>query len=575
MATTQEKINIVIDAEDKAQKAISSVNAKLDRLNKKVQAMKPAFSSMAKIGGAAFIAIGAGIAVAVKAAAAAEKVTEQLTQGLFNVAWAAEQAKDSFVDNAETVARLTEETEKNVKMLAEQASALQELTKFSDDEIRSAQAMLSTFALTAEEIAVITPRLLDMATGLEKAGGQMADLQNIAIAMGKAITMGASALTRYGVVLSDAQIEAFDTAKGMEKMAILAEILDGNFAGLAEAVGRTFEGRLAQLKNSFADLAEVLGKMVLPTLTAVINKVQPALKRFTEWAENNPKLVATITKVALAVTGIIAVLGLMGLAVAGVTSSLAFFAATPAALIFVGIAGAVAALAAGIIILRDNWETLSTLIEERTGLITAFQELWETLVSVWTEQVLPSIQRIWEALQPLAPIFKAIGIAIGGALLVTLKLAIGVIEAAAIILGTLFEVGAKISSWLVGVLTPAFQGVVDVVTWLIDQIKSLIEWLGRLNVAKGLANVVKTVGGAVGNLFGRASGGAVQSGRSFLVGERGPEVFTPGQNGRINPGVGGATIVLQVSNNNFFGAEDVDEFFTDTLMRKLKENIKL
>ena len=44
-------------------------------------------------------------------------------------------------------------------------------------------------------------------------------------------------------------------------------------------------------------------------------------------------------------------------------------------------------------------------------------------------------------------------------------------------------------------------------------------------------------GGFLGRLFGgfRASGGPVQSGRAYVVGERGPELFAPGQSGRIIP----------------------------------------
>lgn len=42
----------------------------------------------------------------------------------------------------------------------------------------------------------------------------------------------------------------------------------------------------------------------------------------------------------------------------------------------------------------------------------------------------------------------------------------------------------------------------------------------------------------------RASGGSVYSGSSYLVGEQGPEIFTPGQTGYITPNraIGGTTI---------------------------------
>lgn len=63
-------------------------------------------------------------------------------------------------------------------------------------------------------------------------------------------------------------------------------------------------------------------------------------------------------------------------------------------------------------------------------------------------------------------------------------------------------------------------------------------------------------GGIFSKLFGgaRASGGPVESGRAYLVGERGPELFMPRQSGRIQAsGAGGITI-------NVHGVTDADSF---------------
>jgi hypothetical protein len=49
-------------------------------------------------------------------------------------------------------------------------------------------------------------------------------------------------------------------------------------------------------------------------------------------------------------------------------------------------------------------------------------------------------------------------------------------------------------------------------------------------------------------LAGRANGGSVSSGRSYLVGERGPELFVPGAQGNIVPNnaMGGANVTVNV-----------------------------
>lgn len=69
-------------------------------------------------------------------------------------------------------------------------------------------------------------------------------------------------------------------------------------------------------------------------------------------------------------------------------------------------------------------------------------------------------------------------------------------------------------------------------------------------------------GGILGALFGlagtRAGGGPVQAGKSFLVGEQGPEIFVPQSPGNIVPNnvassqAGGGAIIVSVTSNNQF-----------------------
>ena len=54
--------------------------------------------------------------------------------------------------------------------------------------------------------------------------------------------------------------------------------------------------------------------------------------------------------------------------------------------------------------------------------------------------------------------------------------------------------------------------------------------------------------GLFGNLFGGflSTGGRAQSGKSYVVGEKGPEIFTPGVSGMVSPNsaLGGSTNVV-------------------------------
>lgn len=79
--------------------------------------------------------------------------------------------------------------------------------------------------------------------------------------------------------------------------------------------------------------------------------------------------------------------------------------------------------------------------------------------------------------------------------------------------------------------------------------------LSALNSLSGLAGgggLGGALGGLATSLLGRAVGGPVSPGRSFIVGERGPELFTPPATGRVVPtdqlGMGGANVNVQVVN---------------------------
>jgi tape measure domain-containing protein len=110
-------------------------------------------------------------------------------------------------------------------------------------------------------------------------------------------------------------------------------------------------------------------------------------------------------------------------------------------------------------------------------------------------------------------------------------------------------------------------GIVDSLTAAVDGTKSLAEVAS--NTLRSLANIMLKFGlqtflGGLGGgdpssiftkLFGggRASGGSVSSSKSYLVGERGPELFSPGRSGSIAPngamgGVNVGTINIQVEN---------------------------
>ena len=161
-----------------------------------------------------------------------------------------------------TLRNLTGASDAQVQALKNQASALQELTGYGDEQIISAQAMLGTFKLTADQIGALTPGLLDAAEAQRRMGAESVDLEQIAVALGKAFTDGVGALKRYGVSLTETQEAEFKQASSAEKVRILQEVLKDNFEGLAEAVGNTYDGALRKAEAAQGDFQETLGQLL-------------------------------------------------------------------------------------------------------------------------------------------------------------------------------------------------------------------------------------------------------------------------------------------------------------------------
>lgn len=226
-----------------------------DEASKKVKGLKKELSGLQKIAIATVGAI-AGFAIFRKASQFMGEATEA--------------AKIQETMEARLAASLRQSvgaTKEQIKELINYAAALQTTTMYADEQIISAMGILSTFQLTTDQIKESTDRLLDMAAGTEKATGEQQDLVAISMALGRALTMGVGALTRYGVVLSEAEKEAIRTANGNEKLMLILQALDNNYKGIAEAMATTYAGQIKQAENAWGDLKEMIGKAVLPILS--------------------------------------------------------------------------------------------------------------------------------------------------------------------------------------------------------------------------------------------------------------------------------------------------------------------
>jgi hypothetical protein len=114
-------------------------------------------------------------------------------------------------------------------------------------------------------------------------------------------------------------------------------------------------------------------------------------------------------------------------------------------------------------------------------------------------------------------------------------------------IGTILRVAFEVLGTAIAGVITGVSRVVDFLGDMITKVKQFIQLVKDNPVVSGISGLIDRVFGGF-----RAMGGPVSSGSSYIVGERGPELFTPSRSGSIVPnhalgGGGGSVINLTVN----------------------------
>ena len=113
---------------------------------------------------------------------------------------------------------------------------------------------------------------------------------------------------------------------------------------------------------------------------------------------------------------------------------------------------------------------------------------------------------------------------------------------------------------VVGLLISGFEKVFNIVNKVVSAIKGLIDLVRNNPLVRGIGSAIDTAFGGF-----RAAGGSVSAGKSYVVGERGAELFVPKTNGTIVPNGAGGTVNITV--NGAIDPEGVARTIVDVLNR--------
>ena len=131
------------------------------------------------------------------------------------------------------------------------------------------------------------------------------------------------------------------------------------------------------------------------------------------------------------------------------------------------------------------------------------------------------------------------------------------------VIGTVLKLALEAVGGVLAGLISGFSKLASFITDVVDRIKDLIALVKSNPLIAGIGKVIDNVFGG-----GRAAGGPVTAGTTYLVGEKGPELFTPGSSGAIIPNSGGrsgSTINLTV--NGAIDPEGTARTIVDVLNR--------
>jgi hypothetical protein len=456
-------LQIVIKAKNEAEKTLQG-------LNRTLKDNEQGFKNMATAGTVGLGAIATVVGVSVKAYAESERSQRQLEHAIIQV---------------------SKGTKEQVKAVNEITNALQKKAGVDADALNAGVAQLSTFGLQSQSVIDLTKSLADLTINQDGVTAGADSYISSANIMAKALRGEFGMLSKMGIRFTEHQQELINTGTEQQKVATIIEGFNQNLRETTDTVAG-YDKSLGQLKGSFGDIVESIGKSLQPALLALANTMLPVIQTVATFTEENPRLVVTILAITAGISALLVALGLLGLAIPAITAGFALLSTPVLAVI-----GIVAAFTATIYALNESIKILQNDMDLVLGGLKAmFTETFTYII----DNPIASLKR---ALQSVIDLFlKASG------------------------LGLAKKAGEKLSDW--------FKG--------------------------------------------KATGGGVQLGQSYMVGEKGPELFTPSSNGSITPnykmaGAGGVNLTINMNGGTYLD-DSVAERIGDKIIQVFKRTAR-
>ena len=383
---------------------------------------------------------------------------------------------------------------------------LQNVTGATDAQVKATEQYITktqlAFGVTDTELRPSLERLARATGDVDKAQKLQALALDISAGSGKSLEAVTNALAKAqeGNTASLAKLGVGLSSAQLKTLSMdeITKKLADTFENQASAKADTFQGKMARLSEAFNEGKETVGGFILDAITPLVSGfVDKVIPALTKMSESIGKdLEGPLNTVKGVITDFL-IPAFKGLYTYLFDYVIPFFA-----------------------------NVFGPAIE---GISNAFDTVKKAINDNETD------------LKPLFTLFKSVATFVKD----TMGPAIGtVLKVAFEVVGTAIAAVIKGVSSLVGFFDD-----------VIDKIKAFIKLVKDNPVVSGISGVIDKIFGG-----GKAAGGPVSGGTTYMVGERGPELFTPSSSGTIIPnhrlgGSGGGGSVYNITVNGAIDPE--------------------